>query len=58
MELNLPPKVRQAIYVIGFIGSPLMGYLNEQGVITSFQLGLYTVIMGAAFALAALNVEK
>lgn len=57
MQLNLPAKVRQAIYVVATVASPTMFYLNQQTVLDDFWFGLFSVVMGAVTALAALNVD-
>jgi len=56
MQLNLPAKVRQAIYIVATVASPTMFYLNQQTVLDDFWFGLFSVVLGAVTALAALNV--
>lgn len=57
MEINLPSKIRKAIYIIATIASPTIVYLNSQAVVGDFWLGLYTAVMGAVTALAAYNTD-
>lgn len=57
MELNPPAKVRQAIYVVATVASPTMFYLNQQKVVSDFWFGLFSVVIGAVSALAAINVN-
>ena len=57
MSINLPPKVRQAIYIIATVSQPVMFYLLNENTVTTFQYGLFAVIMGAITALAAVNVD-
>jgi hypothetical protein len=57
MQVNLPPKVRQVIYAVATVLSPTMYYLNQQGTVTDFQFGLYSVIMAGVTALAFVNVN-
>lgn len=57
MSVNLPPKVRQAIYIIATVSQPVMFYLLNENTVTTFQYGLFAVIMGAITALAAVNVD-
>lgn len=57
MQISLPSKLRKAIYIIATIASPTLVYLNSEGVVTDFSLGLYTVMMGAVTALAAVNTD-
>lgn len=57
MQINLPPKVRQAIYGIATVLTPTIAYLNQQGTVTDFQFGLYSVVMAGVTALAYVNVN-
>jgi hypothetical protein len=56
MQLNLPSKVRQVIYIVATLATPTLVYLNSQVVVSDFWLGLYSVIMSAVTVLAAVNV--
>ncbi len=56
MQVNIPSKVRKLLYIIGVVGQPTMFYLAENGVVSSFQLGLWVVVSSAVFALARINV--
>lgn len=58
MDLNLSSEIRKVIYTVNAIGSPTMIYLNQQGVVNNFWLGLYSVVMGAVFILARVNVSN
>jgi uncharacterized membrane protein YvlD (DUF360 family) len=53
----LPSKVRQAIYVVTAVASPVMAYLLTQGTITEFSFGLFSVVVTAVTTLAAVNVS-
>jgi hypothetical protein len=57
MAVNLPPKVRVVIYILATLSQPVMFYLLSENTITSYQYGLYAVVMGAITALAAVNVD-
>lgn len=57
MENLLPSKVRKAIYVLATVLTPVVGYLGTQEVLDTFWVGLYTVVMTAITALAALNTD-
>ncbi len=57
MNLNLPPQVRQAIYVVTAVASPVMAYLLLQGTISDFVFGLFSVVVTAVTSLAAVNVS-
>lgn len=54
--MNLPSNVRAALYVITAIGSPLVAYLGQQGVIGTFWVGLWAVVVTAVASLARINV--
>lgn len=54
----LSPKVRQAIYVVTAIASPVMAYLNQTKTVSDFVYGLFAVVVTAVAGLAAYNVNK
>lgn len=58
MTLNLPYKVRAALYVANAVGSPLMAYLLARGIIGTLEVGLWAAEMTAIFLLAGLNIVK
>lgn len=58
MNLVLPPKVRQAIYIVTAVASPVMAYLNQSGTVSDFVFGLFAVVVTAVASLAAVNVSK
>lgn len=58
MTVNLPYKVRAALYIINAVGSPVMAYLLAKAVIGTLEVGLWAAEMTAVFALAGLNVTK
>jgi hypothetical protein len=55
---NPTPQVRQAVYVVTALSSPVMAYLNQQGVVNEFWFGLFSVVVTAVAGLAAYNVKK
>lgn len=57
-DINLPPKVRQFIYVILTLTSPVAFYLNQQAVLSDFWFGLYSVVVSAVGLLATINVNN
>ena len=57
MELNFPPKVRSAIYIIVVLGTATLVPLNVAGVVDNVILSVWTSVSGAASLLAALNVN-
>ncbi len=54
--MNLPSNVRQTIYVITVVATPTMTYLNQQGTVSNFVFGLFSVVVASVAALAAVNV--
>lgn len=57
MSVNLPANVRQLIYIVTMIASPTMAYLDQQGTISDFVFGLFSVVVSSVVALAAINVK-
>lgn len=58
MELNLPPKVRLAIYIVVVMGSATLVPLNVAGLVSNTVMAVWTSVSGAASALAAINLSK
>ncbi len=58
MTINLPYKVRAAIYIGNIFLAPLMSFLLLQDVINEAAFALYSAEAAAAFALAGLNITK
>jgi uncharacterized membrane protein YvlD (DUF360 family) len=58
MNLTLPPKVRQTIYIVTAIASPVMLYLSQTQTVSDFVYGLFAVVVTAVTSLAAVNVSK
>ena len=54
--MNLPPKVRAILYAVIAVSSPVVAYLGTEGTISSFVVGLFSVIVTAVSALAFGNV--
>jgi hypothetical protein len=58
MELNLSAEIRKVVYTVTAVGTPTMVYLNQQGVVNDFWLGLFSVVVGAVAVLARVNVSN
>lgn len=58
MELNLPPQVRMAIYVVVVIGTAVIVPLHSENVVSDLLFNVWTSLSAAASALAAYNVGK
>lgn len=56
-SINLPPEVRRVVYIVATVASPVMFYLNTEAVVSDFWFGLFSVVMSAVTALAAVNVN-
>lgn len=58
MEVNLPPKVRIAIYITVVMGTAVLVPLNVAGIVNDVVMSVWTSVSGAAALLAAFNVKK
>ena len=58
MTLNLPYKVRAAIYIIIVLGTAVIVPLNSAGVLNDTVLAVWSSLAGAGSLLAVLNVSK
>lgn len=57
MEFNLPPRVRQSLYIFIIIGSPVVAYLSQKDFIGDTEVSLWSAVTTAIGALAAINVN-
>lgn len=55
-ELNVPSKVRAALYVLLMLGAPVVAYLQTEGHIGTSEVALWTALTSAIALLARLNV--
>jgi len=56
MRINLPDKVRAALYIITALGTPIIGVLTEQTILPDWAMTLWTAEVAVVTAMAALNV--
>lgn len=56
MNINLPSKVRAAIYIVVVLGTAAIVPLHSAGNVSDLVLAVWTSVSGAASGLAALNV--
>ena len=56
MSLNVPYKIRAALYILNAIGGPIVAYLLAKEIIGELELTLWAAESAAVFALAGLNV--
>lgn len=57
MRVNLPDKWRAAIYIVTSLGSPVIAYLFAKGILGELEVGLWSALVTAVNAMAALNVS-
>lgn len=55
MTLNVPYKIRAALYVLTAIGTPLVAYLLARDIIGDLEVALWSGEVAVVSALAALN---
>lgn len=58
MKLNIPYKIRAALYILTAIGTPIIAYLFAKGVIGELEVTLWAAEVTVVNTLAALNVTK
>lgn len=58
MRVNLPAKVRAALYILTALGTPLVAYLLAKGVIGELEVSLWSGEVAVVTAMAALNVSN
>lgn len=57
MTLNLPPRVRQGIYLVTAIAAPLAVYAQAKGYIGDLEFTLYASEAAVVSAMAGFNVS-
>lgn len=57
MKMNIPPRVRQLIYIANGVLAPIMGYLLIMKIIGVNEMALYTAEMTFAFTMAGINTS-
>lgn len=58
MTLNLPYKVRAALYILIVLGSPTIAYAYDKKWIGAVEVTFWLALTSAIALLAALNVTK
>ncbi len=56
-RVNLPPAVRIVLYVLAAVGTPITSYLLAKGIIGELEVSLWSGLVTAITAMAALNVK-
>jgi hypothetical protein len=58
MKLNLPPKVRAALYIFTAIGTPIVGYLLEKSYIGQLEVSLWYAEVTVISVMAYFNTKE
>lgn len=58
MTINIPYKVRLALYILTAVGTPVIAYLLAKGIIGELEAALWAAEVTVATSIAALNVTK
>lgn len=56
MRINLPDRVRAAIYIFTTVATPVIGYLFAREIIGKLEVALWSAEVTAVMTMAALNV--
>jgi len=57
MQVNLPPRVRLALYVLTALGTPVVAYLFAKEIIGELELALWSAEVAVVTAMAAFNTK-
>lgn len=57
MNINLPSKVRQALYVFTAVGTPVVGYLLVKDIIGDAEVALWGAEVTVISVMAAFNTD-
>lgn len=57
MQVNLPPRVRLALYVLTALGTPVAAYLFAKEIIGELELALWSAEVAVVTAMAAFNTK-
>ena len=55
MKINISAEVRQALYVVTALGTPVMVYLLDKSIIGELEMALWSAIVLAVNSLAAIK---
>lgn len=58
MDINLPYKVRAALYILTGISGPVVAYFVSKGKMGAPEVALYTAEVTVMSAMAAFNTRK
>lgn len=55
MTINIPPKVRQTLYIITAVGTPIVTYLLAKGIIGEVEMVLWSAEVLVVGGMAAIK---
>ena len=55
MKINISAEVRQALYIVTALGTPVMVYLLDKSIIGELEMALWSAIVLAVNSLAAIK---
>ena len=55
MKINISAEVRQALYIVTALGTPVMVYLLDKAIIGELEMALWSAIVLAVNSLAAIK---
>ena len=58
MPVNIPPKVRFALYVVSALGSVVAAYLFARGIVGEAETGLWAGVVAIINTISASNVSS
>lgn len=58
MRINLPSRVRAGLYIFTALGTPVVGYLLDKGIIGTTEAALWAAEVSVVTVMAALNVTS
>lgn len=58
MTINLPYKIRAALYILTALGTPVVAYLFAKGFLGELEVTLYSGLVVVVSSIAAFNVTK
>jgi hypothetical protein len=58
MQIDIPPKIRAALYVVTALGTPIVGYLLAKDIIGALEVSLWGAEVTVVSTMAAFKVSK
>lgn len=57
MNINPSPRIRQALYIVTAVGTPIVIYLQAKGIIGPTEVALWGAEVTVVSAMAGFNVD-